>query len=235
MKANESKVIGITDFKIDRQMLLQSARIDAEDELSEELLAFANSAEKIAHPKAVFSKSVVTFDDAKKCVTKIGNEAVSCPLMDDQLQEVEFVYPYVATCGRELDEMDTQGDPLAVFWLECIQLQALAAVQKRVLEIVGEQLCTEEKRVSHLNPGSLPIWPISEQTTLFKLVEDPLKTIGVRLSDSFLMFPIKSVSGILFCGKEHYENCSYCSRQSCPNRRATFVGSPYGKVECDKQ
>ena len=233
MTTNTSEIIRITDFTVDRKLLLQSAHIEEGDELEEEILDFADQAEKIALPKAVMSKLPVIFDAGGEKVAKLGEQPVSCALMDDQFQGTQVVYPYVATCGKELDEMDTFGDPLADFWLECIQLQALAAVQKKVIAAIAEDAGVEESALSHLNPGSLPVWPISEQPMLFKLVENPEETVGVRLSDSFLMFPIKSVSGILFHGKEHYENCSYCPRQDCPNRRATFVGTPYGAMNCD--
>jgi hypothetical protein len=73
-----------------------------------------------------------------------------------------------------------------------------------------------------MNPGSLENWPISEQKPLFSLFGDVEKLIGVRLSDSFLMFPIKSVSGIYFPTESSFASCQLCPREKCPNRRAKY-------------
>ena len=39
-------------------------------------------------------------------------------------------------------------------------------------------------------------WPIEEQQPLFRLLGDTERAVGVRLTDSMLMVPTKSVSGI---------------------------------------
>jgi len=73
-----------------------------------------------------------------------------------------------------------------------------------------------------MNPGSLADFPISEQVKLFSLIDSPTKYIGVELSDSYLMRPLKSVSGIIFETEANYENCMLCPRLDCPNRRAEY-------------
>ena len=72
-----------------------------------------------------------------------------------------------------------------------------------------------------MNPGSLPDWPISQQRPLFDLVGKAAE-IGVHLTDSYLMRPLKSVSGILFATDVTYENCQLCPVERCPNRRAPY-------------
>ena len=49
-----------------------------------------------------------------------------------------------------------------------------------------------------------------------------MEDIGVELTDTFLMLPVKSGSGLLFETEQSYENCSMCPRTDCPNRRAQF-------------
>ena len=46
--------------------------------------------------------------------------------------------------------------------------------------------------------------------------------IGVQLTDSYLMHPLKSVSGILFATDGTYGNCQLCPVERCPNRRAPY-------------
>jgi hypothetical protein len=73
-----------------------------------------------------------------------------------------------------------------------------------------------------MNPGSLAEWPIGEQKLLFGLLGKVEELIGVQLTDSFLMLPIKTVSGIRFPKEGTYENCQLCPRQKCPGRKARY-------------
>jgi hypothetical protein len=77
-------------------------------------------------------------------------------------------------------------------------------------------------KTATMNPGSLLDWPISEQKKLFKLMGDTVKSLNVELTDSFLMIPTKSISGIKFLTESNYENCILCPREKCPNRRTEY-------------
>jgi hypothetical protein len=84
-------------------------------------------------------------------------------------------------------------------------------------------------RTAVMNPGSLANWPLEEQRLLFRLLGDPHEAIGVQLTDSFLMVPIKSVSGLRFPTEMHYENCQLCPRDPCPGRRAPYDSDLYDR------
>ncbi len=63
-------------------------------------------------------------------------------------------------------------------------------------------------------------WHISGQKKLFSFLEP--EQIGVSLNNSYLMIPIKSVSGVLVAGKRKihyfessYPFCDYCKTYSC--------------------
>ncbi len=63
-------------------------------------------------------------------------------------------------------------------------------------------------------------WHVSEQQLLFPLFGG--QTCGVQLTDSSLMLPIKSVSGIIGLGKDvrHLDySCGLCDFQQCYKRR----------------
>ena len=42
------------------------------------------------------------------------------------------------------------------------------------------------------------------------------------LTDTFLMVPIKSVSGIFFPTEVSFESCQLCPRENCIGRRAPY-------------
>jgi hypothetical protein len=76
--------------------------------------------------------------------------------------------------------------------------------------------------LSNLSPGSLVDWPITEQTKLFSIFGDTERHIGVRLTDSLLMVPRKSISGILFPSEEGFVACQLCERENCQGRKAPY-------------
>jgi hypothetical protein len=66
-------------------------------------------------------------------------------------------------------------------------------------------------------------WHISGQAKLFQFLRP--ERIGISLNDSFLMTPLKSVTGVLVGGKKEihifksdYPFCSYCKDHSCVER-----------------
>jgi hypothetical protein len=78
------------------------------------------------------------------------------------------------------------------------------------------------EQISCMSPGSLEDWPIEEQKKLFSLLPGVDSMLGVRLTESFLMIPRKSVSGIYFPADVSFFNCQLCSRESCENRKAGY-------------
>ena len=72
--------------------------------------------------------------------------------------------------------------------------------------------------------GDADVWPLGEQTKLFgQLLEGRVtESIDVKLTDSLLMLPYKSSSGVLFAAEHDFETCRLCHRKNCPNRRAAF-------------
>jgi cobalamin-dependent methionine synthase I len=85
-------------------------------------------------------------------------------------------------------------------------------------------LRTQGKGVTvRFSPGYCD-WTVEEQAKLFKLLETDL--IGVELSDSFLMTPRKSVSGIFgltstpSSKSTRYNPCAHCGKKDCMARRS---------------
>lgn len=70
--------------------------------------------------------------------------------------------------------------------------------------------------------GAADVWPITQQKTLFAIFGNVEELIGVKLTDSCLMIPIKSVSGIFFPTIAKFESCMLCPRDVCPRRRAPY-------------
>ena len=139
---------------------------------------------------------------------------------------VHRVFPYVATCGRELHAWAaTIDDWLEGYWAGAIMEMALRTAVQAFLADLEARFGPGE--TSAMNPGSLEDWPLPQQGQLFALLGDVRGAIGVELTESYLMVPVKSVSGLRFPTEVRYENCQLCPRQGCPGRRAPYDAGLY--------
>jgi len=131
------------------------------------------------------------------------------------------VYPFVATCGPAMAAYgETLSDPLEQYWWDALMLGAVAQAGEALKKAVGSAAGWAPVTVA---PGSIRLWPISNQPALFSLIGDVKEAIGVTLAESHLMVPLKSISGIHFQGHGEFSHkCALCSRDSCQGRAAPY-------------
>ena len=181
-----------------------------------------------ARPKAAYKVCYIGERAADR--VRIEGQEFRSEVLARNLEQVERVFPYVATCGTELEELEEAEQPtadlFARYCLDVLKELALAAARDRLLEHL--RTAHGASRLSSMNPGSgdARLWPLGQQRPLFGLLGDVEGAIGVRLTPSLLMRPNKSVSGILFPSEMHFESCQLCTREDCPRRRAPYGGAP---------
>jgi hypothetical protein len=185
-------------------------------ESMDELVALAQT---LIHPRAVYE---VAYTGAKgKGTVEVAGVTFESPILRKNLDGANKVFPYIITIGPELERVaSAQGDLLKQYYLEEMANMALESAAGWL----GGQL---EVRygvtgLANMSPGSLEDWPITEQTKLFSIFGDTEKAVGVRLTDSMLMLPRKSISGILFPSEEGFVACQLCDRERCPSRKAAY-------------
>ncbi|MCL2000823.1 MAG: hypothetical protein FWG74_05260 [Planctomycetes bacterium] len=151
----------------------------------------------------------------------LGGVAFRSALLREQLEGQSEAYPYLATCGRPLYDWARRiADPFHRYWAEALLAQALQAAIEALNARFAESMFGG--KVASMNPGSLKEWPISQQEPLFRLLAEPAKALGMGLTESWLIEPNKSVSGVWFANEHGYVNCLLCPRENCPNRRAPY-------------
>ncbi|MCD6318237.1 hypothetical protein J7M02_04145 [Candidatus Aerophobetes bacterium] len=173
----------------------------------------------LINPKAVYK---IAFVENKTDITlDIGKVQFKSKVLRKNLDKLERVFPYIITVGKKLeDKASSMKDLLKQYYLERIADLALDHIQ-RYLE-------THLKRkyklgqISTMSPGSLEDWPITQQKELFSIFGDSQKIIGVSLTNSFLMIPKKSVSGIYFPTEIKFHSCQLCPRKGCIERKAPY-------------
>jgi len=191
------------------------------EDLEEEILEMMDQANTLARPTALFCVSPVAADGS------INGVFTGSALVRERLSGRSRCFPYIASCGTALEEWSRQyrGDFLLEFWADEIKKRFLLQGFRAWSAYIREHYRTTG-HVAALNPGSLPGWPISGQAELFRILggrEFVEEAIGVTYSDTFLMLPSKTISGICFESEVFYENCQYCPLTDCPNRRAPQI------------
>jgi hypothetical protein len=175
-------------------------------------------AEKIAKPKAFFCD--LKLEAGGKDFVIISGVKFSSRVLAVNLAKSAGVFPFVATCGAEIEEwadnLSGREKILAKAIAGLALFQAVKGLDREIVKRHGPGY------ICMMNPGSLPDWPLSEQEPLFSLLGDTGEAIGVELKPDFFMKPTMSASGIKFYADFQYENCLLCNKEPCPGRRAAF-------------
>ena len=186
---------------------------------AEQLKSLLDEANAIARPQAMYTAAYVNSRDESSVV--IGGIEFNSRVLRVNLNDVHRVFPFAVSCGRELHEwMRDKDDMLLRYYADVISEEALRAAAAELKRHVVRRYGLG--RTSTMSPGSLEDWPIQEQRPLFQLLGDPEEAMGVRLTDSMLMIPSKSMSGIRFPVEKTFESCQLCQRERCPSRKAPY-------------
>ena len=175
----------------------------------------------IAKPKVVYKVSYV--DDRDGDTVTIDGVKFTSRVLRINLDQVERVFPYIATCGTELEEIAvSSNDVMKSFCFEEIKIMVLRSAVAYLSNHLTEHYALG--KMSRMSPGSgsLESWPVVQQKELFSLFGDVEELIGVRLTKSCVMFPLKSVSGIYFPTEITFESCQLCPREKCIGRRVSY-------------
>jgi hypothetical protein len=173
----------------------------------------------LLRPRAFFRDAFI--GRREEDALEIGGVRFRSRVLVHNLAGAEMVFPFVLTVGAELEMAATaQDDLLRQYYLESIADLALSAAAEGLKEHLRKVFGVSA--LGLMDPGSLEEWPISEQIPLFRLLGDTESRVGVRLTDSLLMIPRKSISGILFPSEDSFMSCRLCSRKPCHGRRAAY-------------
>jgi len=178
---------------------------------------------EVAHPliSAQTVYEVCTIDEKFEDSVVIDGIHFCSQVLRKNLDGVEKVFPYIVTIGSRLEEEARKcTDMLEQYYLDMIGNIALTKARKHLEDHL--QSFFEFSCLSYMSPGSLPDWPIEEQKPLFSLLKGGEDSIGVRLTESLLMIPRKTVSGIYFPSEVTFYSCQVCQREKCEGRKAKF-------------
>jgi hypothetical protein len=188
-------------------------------------------AQRLIEPRALYKVRYI--EEKLDNAVIVDGRRLKSRVLRKNLDQVERIFPFVITLGPKLGEKQTvSSDLLENFYLDTIGNVALNSARKQLMHHLKSKFALE--KVSSMAPGSLADWPIEEQAPLFKLLGDVETSIGVQLTDSLLMLPAKSISGIFFPTEVSFISCQLCPRKRCESRKAKFddkLAGEYGIEE----
>jgi hypothetical protein len=230
MQGDDERMVEILEqIPVSLEMTEVKDKLRARD--PEQIQSLLMIAIPLVAPKAVYKISYIE-EKIEDGVT-IDGVRFRSQVLRKNMEKVGRVFPYVVTIGTRLEqEADTRSDLLEKYYLDVIGNIALSKARRHLEEHLRSRFAITN--LSFMSPGSLADWPIEEQRPLFSILGDTELSIGVRITDSLLMIPRKSVSGIYFPTEVTFLNCQLCPRQSCEGRKARYnedLAKKYGIVK----
>jgi len=173
--------------------------------------------EPVMNPKALYTVSYIDLVDGD--TVWLGEHGFTSRVLRINLGDVGRVFPYVVTAGGELDKVELPAGQSSMF-LEQVKAIVVGKAFQRFRTELAEMY--RIGKLSSMSPGRLDEWPITQQKELFRLFGAHVDEIGVHLTETCLMVPLNTVSGILFPSEIGFESCQLCPRENCTGRRAKF-------------
>lgn len=208
-------------FDLDTESLMKQLRVVPGTDDAREFHDLLNMAKHNGKPKAMYAEC---FIEAKGHDTvRIEGTTFTSLTLRRALDTVERVFPFVVTCGHEIDETITvKGDFLKEFWRDTVKASLLSSASRYLCDYLHRKFRLSKTAIMSPGSGDVTVWPIEQQKELFALLGDVHRHIGVTLTDSCLMVPNKTVSGVRFPTEKDFRTCQVCHREHCPSRSAPF-------------
>jgi len=131
---------------------------------------------------------------------------------------------FICTAGPGIGERSRDlmaaGDFMEGYILDILGSVTVEAAIDRIQDILVTELEGRGLKVTNRYSPGYCGWALSEQRKLFALFPDG--HCGIKLSDSCLMEPVKSVSGVMGYGihvKKQLHECQFCELENCYYRK----------------
>jgi hypothetical protein len=180
-----------------------------------EILRIAMS---LVHPRALYTTPYITSHGSD--TLEIEGVKFTSRILAKNVEKTERVFPYVLTIGDALESRASSYEMVAKqLILNAMGDVALGSSLNYLQRHISQQYALGT--LSEMGPGQLD-WPMSEQRQLFSILGDVETTVGVKLTQSMMMVPRKSISGMIFPTEVTFTSCQLCQRKNCPSRKASY-------------
>ena len=159
----------------------------------------------------------------KQAIVADGTEFKVGKTIRKELTGSEKLAFFVCTAGKAISEKSAvllKGeDPVLGYVYDVMGSEIVDAVVDKIQQIIQSEAKKEGLKITNRYSPGYCHWSVADQHNLFSLFDE--NPCGVSLTDSFLMNPVKSLSGVIGVGKEvafHDYQCSLCTMENCAFR-----------------
>lgn len=139
------------------------------------------------------------------------------------MKDADQIALFICTAGEEFTRLtrlyNSDGDYLKGFIVDTYGSLVVEKAIEYIQHQLEESVQKSELRITNRYSPGYCNWALTSQQQLFGLL--PENECRISLTESSLMLPIKSVSGIIGIGKNVIKNkyaCEICNNQSCVYR-----------------
>ncbi|MCK5134188.1 MAG: methionine synthase [Bacteroidales bacterium] len=204
--------------------LLGVASGDIDTHTGELIKKYIAECEKIMSPRGGFATFEAKVVESKDEIEIEGTRFHTGKILRIMLQRAEEYAFFVVTAGPGPEtlarELIDDGQYLEGYIVDLIGSGIVESVANQVHQHIRDLAESRGMNVTNRYSPGYCSWNVSEQQKLFRLL--PEGYCGIVLSDSSLMSPIKSLSGIIGIGASvMYKDytCEICSMKDCLFRR----------------
>jgi len=184
-----------------------------------------DKARRLAAPKAIFTKRAA-LSSGTGSIKLAGGTEFSGKTISSYIKPAHDIYIFLVTIGpaveNEASRLMKTGENLSGYLLDRTGSFAVESLADKLESHLREEYKSKGKSVSmRLSPGYCD-WPIEEQAKLDTMLD--FSRIGVHLTESCMMIPRKSISGLLGIGpaglfSKAKSQCEICDMKDCGYRR----------------
>jgi hypothetical protein len=144
-------------------------------------------------------------------------------IVTGQLRKSEQAALFICTIGRAMElwakKLSTEGDATRSYLVDTIASITAEQTTDALHDHIKKQMQMQELKITNRYSPGYCDWSVAEQHLLFSFF--PANFCGMTLTESALMVPIKSVSGIIGIGtsvKNVGYTCDSCGMKDCTYR-----------------
>jgi hypothetical protein len=167
---------------------------------------------------------VVLLDDGKSIQVEDQIFNVN-KIVYNQLKHTESLSVFLCTAGQEIGlrsrRLMKDGDLLKGYIYDVTGSEIVSAAAISMHDHLKFEMNKAGKKITNRYSPGYCGWDVAEQHKLFSMVPDNF--CGIKLTESALMDPVKSISGFIGIGERVIFNqytCSFCENTGCLYRNA---------------
>jgi len=215
--------LNLTIAQIERTMgYLEGESHEPVAELTGKLLREAELVCSIKGEYRIFP--VAGFFDTEKSIEISGLVFNVRKILYSQIKKSDSVAVFLCTAGPEIGNLSRNamkgGDLLTGYIYDVIGREVVEAAADLMQDNLLKEMASAGKKITNRYSPGYCGWDVAEQQKLFRLMEGNF--CGIRINDSSLMDPEKSVSGFIGIGENVKYNpytCRLCDMKDCIYRK----------------